>query len=66
MAVVRAKGKRPLELAVIAEADWCDLGQPGVPAVDVALSPFEVAELLLVMENGNVQILSLESDSLGL
>jgi hypothetical protein len=64
--VVRAKGKRPLELSVIAEVDWSDFGESGAPAVDIALSPFDAAELLVVLESGNVQILSFESDSLEL
>jgi len=64
VSVIRAKGRYPLELSVIAEVDWSDLGQSGVPAVDIALSPFDTAELLVITESGDAQILSFESDDL--
>jgi len=51
---------------VIAEVDWSDLGKSGVPAVDIALSPFDTAELLVITESGNAHILSFESDDLTL
>ena len=66
VSVIRAKGRYPLELSVISEVDWSDLGQYGVPAVDIALSPFGTAELLVITESGNAQILSFESDDLTL
>ena len=55
-----------MELSVIAEVDWSDLGQSGIPAVDIAFSPFDAAELLVITESGNAQILSFESDDLEL
>lgn len=62
--VMRAQGNHPIQVEIISEIYWQDVGASTGPIIDIALSPFETPELLVVTQGGRVVVISFSSDTI--